>query len=146
MGWSCPANTQKGNAMTIMQDVARLLGGMREYIRTHGWTQGDLKDEDGEVCLYGSMMFAQGMFEVCNDDLEQMVNENPDMVEASWLLAELIDPDVKKSPYRHLVNHAPTDFLIRWNDDEDRVQQEVEDLIAKAEKIALNDGVDPDAQ
>jgi len=129
--------------MKIMDRVADLLASTREYIREHGWAQGTLNEENGHVCMMGGMAFCQGLFETDNESLEQLVSEHEDMTEAVWLLASQLDYDERKYDEDGDLQPAPVGVVTCWNDADTTTQTEVEDLLAKCEKIARA-GFDPD--
>ena len=126
--------------------AADALHATREYIEKNGWTKGELVEEDSSrVCFFGGLVFSQG--EWTNQDyLEETVMDHPEMMEAAWLMADLVATEEQKSQLAKFDrrSYAPVNVVIRWNDDDDQTEQEVLDAIAKAEKIARA-GFDPDA-
>jgi hypothetical protein len=137
-------------SMTINEDAAEALATTREYLETHPWTQGSLQDGDtGGVCLFGAMVYGHDLWDVDNDNLEGTVNTHPDLLAATWYLADLVGPEWREVYEQrfgeHHPSYAPVTELVTWNDEEGvRTKQEVLDTLAKAEKIART-GFDPDA-
>ena len=117
--------------------VADVYAASREYLEREGWWKGNVLGPNGQqVCLLGAIIYSQGYTE------ERDLDERPLLKTAVQNLAKMIDPSwgTTLDPY-HL--SAPT-FVATWNDEGERVKQQVLDLLAKAEKIERA-GFDPDA-
>lgn len=137
-----------------MKTEAEVLHESREYL-ANGWIQGELIQERcncGEctealehdydpigVCSLGAILYSQGY------NSEDAIEALPPVVkDAINRLAQTIRPTPWESetvPGRVV---APQHVIVDWNDSPERTKQEVEDMFAKAEKIALA-GFDPDA-
>lgn len=134
--------------MTTDEAAAEALATTREYLETHGWTQGDLSDGNGRVCLFGAMVYSHDLWDVDNECLEETVNSQGELLAAAWYLADLVEPDWRAHYREHYGSawrsFAPVEELIRWNDGSVADAQEVLDALAKAEKVART-GFDPDA-
>ena len=113
-----------------MKAIADVIAEAREYLEKHGWTKGQLSDEDGRVCGIGAIIYSQEWDEEEMDEGEKLLMEKA----ASYLGMVVFD---KPEPVQAF--NIPA-----WNDDDDREEQEVLDVFAKAEKIARA-GYDPDA-
>jgi hypothetical protein len=130
---------------SINARAAQVLHQTREYIQRHGWVRGTLKDDNGRVCFYGGLVYGMGIEDFSSDDLEPIINEDPDLVAASWYVADLVSPGTReKFQADNALDQAPVSPVIAWNDEEERTEQEILDVLAKAEKVALC-GYDPDA-
>lgn len=119
-----------GTAMS--DEVADAIANGREYIEKNGWWRGGLFGPNGkQVCLVGGIIRGLGLHSYSDD-------HDPRVVAAAVAIAPLINnPDN--------TSQRPVSQVEWWNDKVATDKQAVLDLMAKAEKIERNDGIDPDA-
>jgi hypothetical protein len=113
---------------------ADILAGTREYIEDHGWTQHMLRNDHGNVCGLGAVLYSQGWAIYNSAD---KVIEDP---RYCWRVERIL-VNLLKLAEPHLRTYTQAGF-IRWNDREGRTQQEVTDLLMKAEKLERGGDVD----
>lgn len=111
-----------------MKTVAEVLHEAREYLEAHEWIRGNLYDPvtDG-VCAVGAIRYSQGW-------------GDGDLDTADSLLFNSTLTTLDKL----LPLPGPQRYTAWWNDNHAKSKQEVLDLLAKGEKVALA-GFDPDA-
>ena len=119
-----------------MKDAAEILADSREFIEIRGWVRGTLVDAGGRVCSLGGIVFSQQWDQEgeWNDGNEYADEVN--YVMTFLILAMGFDPE-------DYPGNDATSKIVSWNDNLAEGQQQVLDIFAKAEKIAL--GLDPDA-
>ena len=125
---------QLGVQLLSTEQIAEIISTSRAYIERQGWIKEALRDQDGRVCSRGGIVYSQGWLEEWEDedeieDLDRITRCHLMQVEAAVM--DAIGEDAAA--------------LVRWNDAVVSGEQEVLDTFAKAEKLLLNDGVDPDA-
>lgn len=123
---------------------AQILAEAREYMEQNGRTTGTMCNDDGMVCALGAISYSQGLGYLSEEDLM-----NPDFG-LSGAVTTLAKTVVDKDPRSEVtLDSFSSDYVVvRFNDHvcpEEEHDQMVLDAFAKAEKIALNGGVDPDA-
>jgi len=119
--------------MSRQQQTADDLAAGREYIEKHGWTKYNLENPNGTVCTIGGIIRGIGL-----NPTSINACSNPRVERAARaLLSALRGERVVRRP-------NPVCTVTDWNDDHADNIQQVLDLMAKAEKIERNDGVDPD--
>jgi len=127
----------------LMEKVADLLAGTREYIEKNGWWRGGLIGPNKKQrCVLGAEYDTLGLY--CGDMMPH------EMLEANKLVVSYINgtkPHPNPKVYANLRPHRRArrvDTVDEWNDYFAIDKQHVLDTLAKAEKIARA-GYDPDA-
>ena len=129
--------------MNKIETAADLLAGTREYIETNGLYKGDFFDDEeedpiGKVCTLGGMLRTLDLFrENCN---------HPLILQACTTLSRVVGIRLHNPESCARTNGlctCSTSWVVHWNDQRDRTEQEVLDALAKAEKVER--GLDPDA-
>lgn len=130
-----------------MLSVADLLAKSREYIETHGWTRGEIRDPDtGAVCSLGGIECALQLEMAAHWNDEKWLSEYRDtrskrFQETVAALCKALPGIPTPSSRRRAMGSV---HVIRFNDEIAEDKQAVLDAFAKAEKIERA-GFDPDA-
>lgn len=125
-----------------MLSVADLLAKSQEYIETHGWIRGQIRDpQTGAVCSLGAIEYAM------KQELRQYREDDEWFVEFQRTRAkryrDVVVALCKALPGR-CSSRIGSAQVIYFNDQLAKDKQEILDAFAKAEKIERA-GYDPDA-
>ena len=121
----------------VQKIPADIIADAREYLEEYGWCRGTMRDRQGHVCVMGAICHSQGWVGVTLDGSDQEL-----FAEACRLV---LNEARKVHPGRMYVTRYRVPMAIPdWNDRYASGEQEILDVLAKAEKIARA-GYDPDA-
>lgn len=114
--------------------TAAILRAARDYLHLLGHAKRTLKNSHGGVCLFGALNQAM-TGNPNNFPLDQQGNDTPLNVPRRHLARAL---GVEFDAYDTVVGGGPHlhNFLVRWNNAEERTQAEVEEALEKAAAIA----------
>jgi hypothetical protein len=116
----------------MSDEVADALAATREYIETFGLWKGTLMGPDNKACVMGALTCVTGLLQ-----------RQPGMPQTAVFRSE-VGAGAVVAISRALRAEGIKRSIPDWNDLESTTQQEVLDLLAKAEKIERNGGVNPD--
>jgi hypothetical protein len=116
------------------EQIANILSDTREYIEEHGWSRGDLVTDEGRACLMGGIGLSQGW--IHHDRQQLWQSKLPEVNEVLFAVWRVLFPQARRP-----VGSRAASEVIQWNDNTAGNQQEVLDVLAKAEKLAR--GLDP---
>jgi hypothetical protein len=125
----------------MSDEIADVLADGREYLEKNGWWRGRLLGPNGrQACALGGLLFSQQLGE-CDLNSPRGVKVRLAMVTLAAQIRKIWNGE-PANPYCTPPD-CDSDVITHWNDffaD----KQEVLDVMAKAEKIERNQGVDPD--
>lgn len=105
----------------------------RLVLHDRGWTQADLTDRSGGVCILGACLIADGID--LADALARGNLEDEALVRHASFLAPLI-------PQRRRHGFTPVEIVSLWNDEADRTVADVDEVLAvAAEHLRLADRI-----
>jgi hypothetical protein len=125
------------------EQVADVLAETREYIEEHGWIAGELILGQ-RVCIMGGVVASQGWFDEKRNVQPEKIGSVNEVLYAVWkvLFPEGVTEETLRRVRGSLTETSSQ--VVRWNDTEPTTEQDVLDVLAKAEKVTRA-GFDPDA-
>lgn len=114
----------------MSDEVADALAATREYIEKYGLWKGSLVGPDDKACVMGALTCALGLWK-----------RQPGQ---TGIFKSEVGATAVVAIYRTMRAEGINRSIPDWNDAESTTEQEVLDLLAKAEKIERNGGVNPD--
>ena len=126
------------------EQIADVLAETREYIEEHGWVRGELV-LGGHVCIMGGVVKSQGWID---DDTHVHLSKIGHVNEVLYKVWQILFPNAELPESNVLLMRGSlaeaSSMVVQWNDVQAETEQEVLDLLAKAEKT-VRAGFDPDA-
>jgi hypothetical protein len=130
----------KGKMMEPEQ-IADVLAETREYIEKHGWVRGNLVLLGGQACIMGGVVVTQDWLD---GDRNVKVKALPSVNEVLYAVYQVLFPEVEVAEATRGSLAPASSMVVQWNDTQAETEQEVLDVLAKAEKVTRA-GFDPDA-
>jgi hypothetical protein len=115
----------------MSDEVADALAATREHIEKYGLWKGTLMGPDNKACVMGALTCTLGLLQ-----------RQPGL--QTGIFKSEVGATAVVAIYRTMRAEGINQSIPDWNDAESTTEQEVLDLLAKAEKIERNGGVNPD--